>query len=785
MFSDLTIGKRIGFGFGIVVLLLIVQGILSFSGVGGIVDNADEVIDGKALDGILAQREVDHLNWANAVNELISDDSVHTLDVETDHTQCGFGKWLYGEGRKAAETLVPSMAPLLKKIEAPHRALHESALAIQRVYAKADSGLPEFIARKEIDHLNWIASIRTALLENREKIEVQTDHTRCGFGQWLYGERVKKSARLDPELGQLLEKIKIPHKALHDSAVRIINVYQPAYPEVLAMMRKAMDEHQTRVSSAVDDVMEFRPGLSVPHDPASCPFTRWLASDKTKALAGKIPELKLFLSKAAASHDTLHTSLEEINTALGDGAFNAAEEILKNKTKPALAHMRKAIREYMVYGEKVETARKQALEIFKTDTVPRLAETRDLLRKIGDRAAQLLGGYENAAQIYATRTAPSLKQVQLLLGELREEAAENILTDKAMLDAAMGTKRNVAIISVIAVFTGLGLAFIIARGIVNILNRISDDLDQGAAQVASASGQISASSQSLAEGSSSQAASLEQTSSSLEEMASMTRMNAENAGNADGLTRTSLASVKDAMSAMEELTRSMDEITKASEDTSRIIKTIDEIAFQTNLLALNAAVEAARAGEAGAGFAVVADEVRNLAIRAADAAKDTSELIETTTRKVGRGAELARETNTAFVKVQENTGKTAELMAEISGASREQSKGIDQVTIAVSEMDKVTQQNAANSEESASAAEEMSAQAEQMKEIVGQLVKIVGGAHNRKERAKKGIAGPRGSTAGAELDAPVHPTIDLARQREIRPDKVIPYDQGADDFKDF
>ncbi len=280
----------------------------------------------------------------------------------------------------------------------------------------------------------------------------------------------------------------------------------------------------------------------------------------------------------------------------------------------------------------------------------------------------------------------------------------------------------------LAVFLSVAIAFgfVMRRSIIKPINGIVQGLTDSADQVSSASGQVSSASQSLAEGASEQAAAIEETSSSIEEMASMTRKNADNAQQANTLMAETGRVVDQANHSMKELTESMKEISGASEETAKIIKTIDEIAFQTNLLALNAAVEAARAGEAGAGFAVVANEVRNLAMRAADAAKNTANLIEGTVKKIKNGSDIVSRTNEAFGKVAGGAKKVGELVGEISAASSEQSQGVEQINTAVAEMHNVVQKNAASAEESASAAEESNAQAEQMEAFVRELSAIIG-----------------------------------------------------------
>ena len=229
----------------------------------------------------------------------------------------------------------------------------------------------------------------------------------------------------------------------------------------------------------------------------------------------------------------------------------------------------------------------------------------------------------------------------------------------------------------------------------------------------------------------------------------------------------------------------MSQIQKASEETQKMVKTIDEIAFQTNLLALNAAVEAARAGEAGAGFAVVADEVRNLAMRAAESARNTAALIEGTVKKVKGGAALMTETRESFSRVLQSAGKVADLLAEIAAASREQSQGVDQINKAVGDMDKVTQQNAAHAEETAAAAVELSSQASQIQEMVGRLLNLIGGnqAAGPRENAASGIAAEQGKRPSGVNTAQTKTKPVSAARPASRAEQGIPLE--SEEFKDF
>ncbi len=286
-----------------------------------------------------------------------------------------------------------------------------------------------------------------------------------------------------------------------------------------------------------------------------------------------------------------------------------------------------------------------------------------------------------------------------------------------------------------ALIVGAAIGFLIIADIRRRMKVATSTLSAGASEVAAASAQIAATSQDLARGATEQAASLEETSASLEEMAGMTRSNANDAGAAKDLSSQTRKAAEAGVEEVGLMSDAMDAIKSSSDNIAKIIKTIDEIAFQTNLLALNAAVEAARAGEAGAGFAVVADEVRSLAQRSASAAKETEEKIQDAIAKGGRGVELCTKVSGALQEIVDKARRVDDLVGQIANASHEQSSGIGQINTAMSQMDTVTQRNAAGAEETAAAAESLSSQATVLESAVDGLRALVEGRKAARRRA--------------------------------------------------
>ncbi len=326
------------------------------------------------------------------------------------------------------------------------------------------------------------------------------------------------------------------------------------------------------------------------------------------------------------------------------------------------------------------------------------------------------------ADRFLTGTAtPLLRQIKPTAEKLVAlQSASMAASGKAATASVTWSRTLTIFLIVLSIALAAGVAFIV-RQINATLRRAVNELTQGTRQTASAASQVSASSQSQAQGASQQAASIEQTSASCEEVSSMACRNTENSRGAAELMTRAHQELIEANQSLEHMELAMQEIGGSSQKISRIIRTIDEIAFQTNILALNAAVEAARAGEAGMGFAVVADEVRSLSQRCAQAARDTAPLIEESVVKSSQGKLRVDQVAAAIRSVAEDSAKVKTLVHEVQLGSQEQSQGIEQISQAIAQMSQVTQEDAAATEQCAAAAEQLTAQAEATREIVDRL----------------------------------------------------------------
>jgi len=426
----------------------------------------------------------------------------------------------------------------------------------------------------------------------------------------------------------------------------------------------------------------------------------------------------------------------------------------------------------------------------------RTIEGNESLQTTGRFLQNQLDLYEQAGKNYWEGVLLKRETDQLLRKEAGEIVASiNTVNEHfiAQSNNASASTKNLTLIAVIAaIIIGVVISLLLVKNIVTSIKSVIMNLRSGSEQVTSASNQLSASSMSLSEHANEQASSLEEVSSSLEEMSSMTKQNADNSAQVNTLMVSTQDQVTQGAQSMEQLNKAIKEIKQSSDETAHIIKTIDEIAMQTNLLALNAAVEAARAGEAGRGFAVVAEEVRNLAQRSAEAAKNTAQLIVQAQKRADGGVDLATHTKTVIDEISNGASHVATLVNEIAAASEEQSQGIDQINTAVAQLDKVTQENAANAEEAASSGEELASQAQMLDTVVARLVSIIGSADGAKGAShqyggqptnqvvlsKKSLSAPITNRANARALGP------LKQSAEVSPEKVLPLDTD-DDLKQF
>jgi len=534
-------------------------------------------------------------------------------------------------------------------------------------------------------------------------------------------ERCRTLARAHPELTTLAEGIGKAERAL--AAYRSSFEATRTNLEELARLRGELDAEAAQFTSALDDYV----------------------GGQEQALAQEIA--------AAAAPGQLEERRRKIS--LGNEILDAGNTVRIANFKSQALHDPAIVEKVLPQFERMADRLAASRAITRVDKNLRQL---DVVKAAAEAYHAGIGGivrnYATAQELMARRTQAAV-DFDTVVSTVLDRSIQRT-TDEA--DAASGTLGRSSVLVLWGLASALVLGplagWVIVRSLNRTLRDTSTGLTQGALQIASASSQVSSTSQSLAQGASEQAASLEEISSSLEELASTTKHNAENAQAAKSAADAARDTAEHGAQEMERMQQAMAGIRQSSADISKIIKTIDEIAFQTNILALNAAVEAARAGEAGAGFAVVADEVRTLAQRCAVAARETSDKITDATQRSEQGATLSASVTQSLQEIVAKSRDVDRLVAEVASASREQSTGLEQVNTAVSQMDKVTQANAAAAEEAASAAEELNAQSLELRHAADSLAALVGLAEH---------------AAAAPSGAPVRPVIEAVRVRPTLP----------------
>jgi methyl-accepting chemotaxis protein len=409
---------------------------------------------------------------------------------------------------------------------------------------------------------------------------------------------------------------------------------------------------------------------------------------------------------------------------------------------------------------------------------------RELCTCVADLRSLPVGtpAYLAQLRVLRSRNLETLGEMNKAVG-LYQRASERRATFATLAQMGLGA---------VALVVFLVIVMYIRGRITHPLMKVASSLQEGATQVESAAGQVAQSSQSMAEGASSQASSLEEVSASLEQLASMTQQNADNAESTRGHAMASAEAGSRGREAMDRMRTVIGEIKRSSDESATVIGTINELAFQTNLLALNAAVEAARAGDAGKGFAVVAEEVRNLAQRSAQAARNTSELIEAAQDSANSGVSVSEEVSAILDGMVSDTARVSELATEVSSASREQSGGLDQINSAMSQMNDVTQATAANSEEAAAASEELSAQSGELLDVLAALLTIVGGDSGGQPKRRGGRnfvqaeliapgARKRGATGMSSRHDGSQEEQSARNHTRVRPDQVLPLQESDED----
>jgi methyl-accepting chemotaxis protein len=633
------------------------------------------------------------------------------------------------------------------------------------------------LEEKYVQHLQWSAQLSQFINNDQiSELSIQTDYQQCAFGKWYYGDGRAQAQKLVPALSSLFDQFEEPHKHLHESAIKIDEVYKPADRKISEHLLKVKADHLLWSHKIKDAILDGKriSVLNVQKNPEVCNFGGWFYGSEAEKIRNQDSEFKSICSAIDAPHRKLHESAIQIEKYLQAGNISGAKAYFENNTSKLTDEVLTEIDAMIAWNTK------------------------------------RLEGMEQAQHIYNTETLDNLQQVDGLFHEVIDKSKDLIMTDDVMIQKANNTRMVVVMLSIIAIVIAIILSIIITRGIVvplrrgvefaqemsngNLLAKVSCDTNDeigelcnalsemairlgnivteligSADNIAAASMEMSSTSQNLAQGSSNQASAAEEISASMEEMTSIILQNTDNSKQTESISNKAVVSIKNGNDSTAVAVNSMKEIAGK-------IKIINDIAFQTNILALNAAVEAARAGEHGKGFAVVAAEVRKLAERSKVAADEINDLSRS-------GVSISEQAGVQLAELVPEIERTAMLVQEITAASQEQNAGSSQINNAIQQLSSVTQQNAAASEEMASASEELASQAEQMKELIS-FFKVEG---NRSGKTSFGIQKQNSQSRKTQTVSTTKPKYSQNQMKNEKKGALISFGDTTSDneFEEF
>ncbi|MHB1073852.1 MAG: methyl-accepting chemotaxis protein [Gemmatimonadaceae bacterium] len=637
-----------------------------------------------------------------------------------------------------------------------------AALAVQRTNRSADReergyALVQELLLREADHLRWVQEAGAFEHDATSRhLDLESDPHKCAFGKWYYGAGRVAAEALHPEIATVLAKVDEPHRQLHESAVTLNDLLaagsrdqaRAVFVGTTMARGKEVQEHLAEargiVSARVDTMAATRAA-------EGAHMVRLALLGTLLSLVFSVVAGYLFWADLARPMPRLAHLIEEMGKGhLGErSGIERRDEI--GRLAAAMDRFAGDLQERVIGPLGMIARGDVAVEVAPRDArdeiVPPLVEVTATLRALIEEVGGLLDAARHGrldARGDASRFHGAYRQIVEGMNEAIEALTAPVAEAAAVLDRV--ASRDLA-----ARMTGsyqgdhARIKEAMNSAVAN-LDAALVQVNTGALQVQAAATQIASGSQSLAAGSSEQAASLQEMAANVSQLATMARQSAANAREATGLVNDAQRAVQAGTSAMAQLSEAMGGIKQSSDQTARIVKTIDEIAFQTNLLALNAAIEAARAGDAGRGFAVVADEVRSLAVRAAEAAKQTAGLIEESVSHAQSGVALHEQVAAGFGEIGRHVGRVREVVGAIAAASDEQRAEVAQVDTAIAQMNGVTQATAANAEEAAAAAEELTSQAVTLTAMVAEFELSDAGSRAREAAHVAAGNAPAGGT---------------------------------------